>query len=134
MLQMHSGIQSCSHTNTYSEAWTNAIEMISQALPISGAAHYNYSPTRTFHNCHIWKQTLCATELDDLQLHDIAVACIWSIHILSRWRDDIQMAVNEGMDYVQYSNTLLPSAKNDVEKIAMQLIHFQKLEMPVSPL
>jgi len=52
------------------------------------------------------------------------------LHASALWifSADIQTAVNEGEDYVRYSNTLLPSAKNDVEKIAMCLVHFKKIE------
>jgi len=121
--------------NPYTEAWTDAIETIGQAQPISGAAHYKVFPnmdlpqlpeseSNTLHN---------GLKLDNLQLHDVVVACIWSMHTLGWWRDDIQTAVNEGEDYVQYSNKLLHSAKNDAKKIAMQLIHFQKIEKACLP-
>jgi len=38
------------------------------------------------------------------------------------------IAVREGKDYDAYSNTLLPSPKNESEVLAMQLVCFQKIE------
>ncbi len=83
--------------------------MISQAQPISTTAHYKVFPNKDLPQLSESESNTLSNglELDDLQLHDLAVACIWSAHILGQWRDDIQTAVNEGEDYVQYSNTLL---------------------------
>jgi len=116
--------------NPLSAAWTDAIETISQAQPISGAAHEVF-PNKDLPQLSESESNTLHNGLDydlDLKLHDIAIACIWSTHILGQWRDEIQTAVNEGEDYVQYSNILLPSAKTDAEKIAMRLIHFKKIE------
>ena len=44
--------------------------------------------------------------IDELNLHDIAIAYIQSMHILNRWRDDIKKGVSEGEDYVNYLNVL----------------------------
>ena len=49
------------------------------------------------------------------------------MHILSHWRDDIKTGVSEGEDYINYSNVLLPSAKTEAKKIAMKLVHFEKI-------
>jgi len=49
------------------------------------------------------------------------------MHIVSRWRDDIKTGVSEGEDYVTYSNVLLPSVKTEAKKIAMKLVHFEKI-------
>jgi len=65
--------------------------------------------------------------IDELNLHDIAIAYICSMHILNCWRDDIKKGVSEGEDYVKYSNVLLPPAKTDAKKIAMKLVHFEKI-------
>ena len=82
--------------------------MIGQAQPISGAAQYKVFPNKDLPQLsELESKSLCnGLELDDLKLHDIAVASIWSMHILGQWRDDIQMAVKEGEEYMQYSNLI----------------------------
>ncbi len=47
---------------------------------------------------------------------------------MSRWREDIKKAVSEGKNYAIYSHTLLPSAQTDLERLAMKLVHFKKIE------
>jgi len=50
------------------------------------------------------------------------------MHILAQWRDDIAKGVSEGNDEETYANTLLPSPKTEAEKVAMRLIHFEKID------
>jgi len=64
----------------------------------------------------------------DLNLDDIAIAQIISMHILSQWRKDLLKGVSEGEVYEEYSNILVPSPKTDSEKLAMQLVYFKKID------
>jgi len=49
-------------------------------------------------------------------------------HRSCRWREEIKEAVREGENYDTYSHTLLPLPKTESEKLAMQLVHFRKIE------
>jgi len=65
---------------------------------------------------------------NDLPKQDVLVAHMRATHILHKWRQDILTAVREGEHYDEYSNTLLPSPKNESEVLAMRLVHFRKIE------
>ncbi len=67
-------------------------------------------------------------ENTDLNLDDIAIAQILSMHILSQWRKDLIKGVSEGEVYEEYSNILVPSPKTDSEKLAMRLVYFKKIK------
>jgi len=65
---------------------------------------------------------------NDIPKQGVVVAHIRATHILHKWRQDILTAVREGEDYDAYSNTLLPSPKNESEVLAMRRVHFRKIE------
>ena len=115
--------------NPFSETWTNAINTIGKGEKPSTVANYEI-----FVNANAPKLADCDSKLlrQDLEnvdgLHDIAIAHIRGTHILARWRDDIKHAVSEGEVEDTYSNTLLPSAKTPSECVAMQLVHFKKID------
>jgi len=116
--------------NPFSEAWTDAIESIGQAQPHSAGANYEVFPNKDIPQLTKAESELLHedVELDDLILHDVAIAYIRSMHILSRWREDISKAVSEGEDYDKYSHILIPSPKTEPEKIVMRMMHFRKIE------
>ncbi len=115
----------------FAPAWTNAIKTLGQAQPVNAAAHYEAFPIHNAPQILESDSQILREGFDNKNLpkEDVAVAYIQSSHILHRWREDIMEAVKEGEDYAKYSHVLLPSAKTDSEKIAMQLIHFRKIEM-----
>ena len=47
---------------------------------------------------------------------------------MKKWREDILIEVSKGENYDIYSHTLLPSAKNESEILAMRLVHFEKVQ------
>jgi len=59
---------------------------------------------------------------------DIAATYICALKILGCWRENIATAVSEGEVYETYSNKLLPSPTSESEVLAMQLVHFQKID------
>jgi len=83
--------------NPFSEAWTVAIESIVQAQPRSAGANYEVFPNKDIPQLTKAVSELLHVdvELDDLILHDVAIAYIRSMNILSRWREDISKAVSE---------------------------------------
>jgi len=60
----------------------------------------------------------------DKDLGDIYAAKIRASHMLARWRDDIEKAVDEGNDCDEYSSILKPGAKTEAEKLALTLVEF----------
>ena len=60
----------------------------------------------------------------DKDLGDIYAAKIRASHMLARWRDDIEKAVDEGNDRDEYSSILKPRAKTEAEKLALTLVEF----------
>jgi len=50
------------------------------------------------------------------------------LQILSQWRKDIEKAGREGEMYASYSHTLVPLAKLESKTLAMNLVHFEKIE------
>jgi len=116
--------------NPFAVAWTDAIQTIGKAQQHSGAAQYKSFPTKDAAKLTEAESVILRHELDlaDPTAHDVEVAHIRSLQILGRWRKDIEKAVSEGEDYNTYLHALLPSPKTEPEKIAMQLVHFRKIE------
>jgi len=105
--------------NPFSEAWTNAIEMIGQAQPADTGTHYETFPNNNRPQLSEAESKIMHDGLgiDELNLHNIAIAYIQSMHILNHWRDEIKTGVSEGEDYINYLNILLPSAKTEAKKL-----------------
>jgi len=57
---------------------------------------------------------VCKTNND---LGDIYAAKIWAGHMLARWRDDIEKAVDEGNNRDEYSSILKPAATTEGKSI-----------------
>ncbi len=64
----------------------------------------------------------------DITEEDLAAAMICGEHMLKRWREDIEKAVREQEKYEEYANILLPQAKTDGKKIALTLVHFERID------
>jgi len=116
--------------NPFCEAWSDAIDTVGRAQIPDAGAHYEIFPNKN------------ASKLSDseskklhegfasngLNSHDVAITYIHGTQILSQWRQEIEEAVREGKNYDTYLHTLLPLPKTESEKLAMQLVHFQKIE------
>jgi len=61
---------------------------------------------------------------NDNDLGDIYAAKIWAGHMLARWRDDIEKAVDKGNNRDEYSSILKPGATTEAEKLVLTLIEF----------
>jgi len=118
--------------NPFCEAWTDAIATIGKAEKPSGSAHYEIFPNVDAPKLSETESALLRDGLqkiaDTKNLHDIEVANIRGLQILSQWRKDIEKAVSEGEKYASYSHTLVPLAKSESETLAMRLVHFKKIE------
>jgi len=140
----HLGVNNATHAfqctvlfpyDPFAEAWTEAIQTLGQGQKPKDGTHYEIFvneniPTLTESESIVLRDGL-NLNLDDSDLkdfHDIELAQIRGMQILARWRDDISTAVQEGETYKEYSNTLIPSPKTDSEIMAMQLIHFEKID------
>jgi len=114
--------------NPFCEAWTDAIATIGQAEKPSGSAHYEIFPNTDAPKLSKTESALLHNGLQNIadtkNLHDIEVANIQGLQILSQWRKDIEKAVSEGEVYASYSHTLVPLAKSESETLAMHLVHF----------
>jgi len=53
--------------------------------------------------------------------------------MLKRWREEIEEAVSEGKTRDKFASIYVPHAKTEAEKIALTLIHFQKIEHDTLP-
>jgi len=58
----------------------------------------------------------------------IGVAIMQVEQILKRWHVEIDKALREGKQYEDYTNIYLPHAKTDAEKIALTMVHLEKVE------
>jgi len=116
--------------NPFSESWMDSIDSISQAQPQSEGAHYKIFPNKDVPQLTDAElKILCdGLKLHSLDLHDLAVAALRSLHILGKWREEIIKAVSEGEDYAAYWNILLPFPKTEPEKMAMWLLHFKRID------
>ncbi len=114
----------------FSESWTEAIETIGQGQPKNAAAQYEIFPNENTPQLTESESALLRKDLEGeiLKKRDLEVAFIRATHILKKWREDILIGVSEGENYDTYSHTLLPSAKNESEILAMRLVHFEKVE------
>jgi len=119
--------------NPFAEAWTEAIETIGQGQKPHAGTHYEIFVNENIPNLTESESVvLCdGLNLEDSDLrgfHDLEVAKIRGMHILKHWREDILKAVSKGEQYEAYSSILIPSPKMDSEIMAMQLIHFEKID------
>ncbi len=115
--------------NPFSESWTNAINTLGQGQMPNAGAQYEIYPNENAEQLTVAESALLRNGMQNCTLkRDLEVAFIRGAHILSHWREDILTGVSEGETYDTYSHTLLPSAKNESEMLAMRLIHFEKIQ------
>jgi len=119
--------------NPFAEAWTEAIQTIDQGQKPHAGTQYEIFineniPTLIESESIILCSGLNLEDSNHKEFHDLEVAKIRGMHILKHWREDILKAVSEGEQYEAYSSILIPSPKTDSEKMAMWLIHFEKID------
>jgi len=118
--------------NPHAEAWTEAIQTIGQGEKPKAGTQYEVFPNKDCPTLTASESTILRDGMNlegiDIHFQDLEVAKIKGMHILAQWRDDIAKGVSEGNDEETYANTLLPSPKTEAEKVAMWLIHFEKID------
>ena len=60
---------------------------------------------------------------------DLQVAVIKAGHVLKAWREQVSAAVEEGNDKSEYENSVLPTAKNESQEIALKLVELKQVSL-----
>jgi len=120
--------------NPNCESWAGAIATLGLATEDEkGKVQYEVYPTLPTRELSSEEQTILHDGLNMLQKKDItgedvAAAMICGEHMLKRWHEDIEKAVREQEKCKEYANIILPQAKTDGKKIALTLVHFERID------